>query len=158
LNTKDYNSIVDALSDNLFRYAIKTVRQEADAHDVVQHCFERLWINRDKVDPSKVKSYLFSTAHNFIIDMFRKNKRTSYEEVLPEQGYQPQSHNDELKEMLDKCLVQLSEIQRSVLLLRDYEGYNYQEIADMTQLNESQVKVYIFRARQKMQQLLTVQH
>ena len=57
----------------------------------------------------KVKSYLFSTAHNFIIDMFRKNKRTSYEEVLPEQGYQPQSHNDELKEMLDKCLVQLSD-------------------------------------------------
>jgi len=52
--------------------------------------------------------------------------------------------------VLTEALDKLPEIQRSVLLLRDYEGYNYAEIAEITGLNESQVKVYIFRARQTM--------
>jgi len=53
----------------------------------------------------------------------------------------------DLKEILDEAVAKLPEIQRSVLLLRDYEGYSYDEIGEMTGLNESQVKVYIFRAR-----------
>lgn len=48
----------------------------------------------------------------------------------------------------------LSDIQRSVLLLRDYEGYSYEEIGQITGLNESQVKVYIFRARMFMKNYL----
>ena len=52
-----------------------------------------------------------------------------------------------LKEILNQGLEQLPEIQKTVLLLRDYEGYDYLEIGEITQLTESQVKVYIFRAR-----------
>ena len=62
--------------------------------------------------------------------------------------------NSELTDLLQHSLSRLSEIQRSVLLLRDYEGYAYEEIAEITELTESQVKVYIYRARQKMQQYL----
>ncbi|MBZ0242400.1 MAG: RNA polymerase sigma factor, partial [Bacteroidales bacterium] len=59
------------------------------------------------------------------------------------------SHNSysDLKEILDEALKTLSEIQRSVVLLRDYEGYSYAEIGEITGLKEAQVKVYIFRAR-----------
>jgi RNA polymerase sigma-70 factor (ECF subfamily) len=53
----------------------------------------------------------------------------------------------DLKEVLNEAVNQLPEIQRSVLLLRDYEGYSYKEIGEITDLNESQVKVYIYRAR-----------
>ena len=59
------------------------------------------------------------------------------------------STNFELKEIIDKCLKTLPEIQKSILLLRDMEGYSYEEIGEMLNLNESQVKVYLFRARQK---------
>jgi len=48
---------------------------------------------------------------------------------------------------LNEALNKLPEIQRSVIMLRDYEGYDYNEIGEITGLNESQVKVYIFRAR-----------
>ena len=60
------------------------------------------------------------------------------------------SHNEQysdIKEVLDFALEQLPEIQKTVILLRDYEGYSYQEIAEITNLNESQVKVYIYRGR-----------
>ena len=57
----------------------------------------------------------------------------------------------DLQEILHEALSKLPEIQKTVVLLRDYEGYNYSEIAEITALNESQVKVYIFRARQALQ-------
>ena len=43
----------------------------------------------------------------------------------------------------------LTNLQKSIILLRDLEGYNYKEIGIMLNLNESQVKVYLFRARKK---------
>jgi len=66
------------------------------------------------------------------------------------------SHNDynDLKEILKVALEKLPEIQKSVIMLRDYEGYSYQEIGEITQLNESQVKVYIFRARKTLRNYL----
>lgn len=55
----------------------------------------------------------------------------------------------ELKEIIDLAMQKLPELQKSILLLRDLEGYNYKEIGEMLNLNESQVKVYLFRARKK---------
>ncbi|HVA97710.1 MAG TPA: sigma-70 family RNA polymerase sigma factor, partial [Bacteroidia bacterium] len=52
-----------------------------------------------------------------------------------------------LKEVLNDAVNKLSDVQRSVVLLRDYEGYSYQEIGKITELTEAQVKVYIYRAR-----------
>jgi RNA polymerase sigma-70 factor (ECF subfamily) len=59
-----------------------------------------------------------------------------------------------LKEVLDEALQTLSEIQRSVVLLRDYEGYSYAEIGQITQLTEIQVKVNIFRGRMNLKKYL----
>jgi RNA polymerase sigma-70 factor (ECF subfamily) len=55
----------------------------------------------------------------------------------------------ELKEIIDMAMKKLPELHKSILLLRDLEGYNYKEIGEMLNLNESQVKVYLFRARKK---------
>jgi RNA polymerase sigma-70 factor (ECF subfamily) len=65
-----------------------------------------------------------------------------------------ESHRFEVKEILDKCLESLPPIQRSILLLRDLEGYDYKEIGGILDLTESQVKVYLFRARQKLKDKL----
>jgi RNA polymerase sigma-70 factor (ECF subfamily) len=60
----------------------------------------------------------------------------------------------DLQTILHEALDKLPVIQKTVVLLRDYEGYNYAEIAEITALNESQVKVYIFRARQTLKSYL----
>jgi RNA polymerase sigma-70 factor (ECF subfamily) len=60
----------------------------------------------------------------------------------------------DLKEVLNEAVGKLNDIQRSVVLLRDYEGYTYQDIAEVTGLTESQVKVYIFRARKFLKQYI----
>lgn len=82
-----------------------------------------------------------------MIDIIRKDKRSSYveETKLPEQSHE--NNYSDLGEILKEAVDKLPEVQRMVLLLRDYEGYSYEEIGEMANLNESQVKVYIFRAR-----------
>jgi RNA polymerase sigma-70 factor (ECF subfamily) len=151
VNTKEYNICVKNCSDGLYRFILKNLRHEADAEDVVQTAFERLWANHAEVSSESAKSYLFTSAYRIMIDLIRKNKRIEYSETLPETAIRNIGENYELKELLEKGLATLSEVQRSVILLRDYEGYDYKEIGEIVNLNESQVKVYIFRARQKLQ-------
>jgi RNA polymerase sigma factor (sigma-70 family) len=120
-----------------------------DAQDVVQDAFSKLWERKDQVNQEKVKSYLFTTAHHKVIDLYRKGKRYSDVEEAEIRLTTNQPAHD-LKEVLHEALDTLPKIQKAVILLRDYEGYNYEEIAEMTELSLSQVKVYIFRGRQKL--------
>jgi len=145
MTTADYNQLVDEAADALYRYALGIVRREEDAADVVQDAFERLWINRKKVQPGKGRSYLFSTAHNRSIDRLRRKRHT--EEFQPQHVITSSLVPHDLQEWLQQGLETLPPDQRSALLLRDYEGYSYKEIANLTDLSMDQVKVYIFRAR-----------
>jgi RNA polymerase sigma-70 factor (ECF subfamily) len=147
MTTREYNNCVDAHADGVYRFILKNLRDEHNAQDVVQDSFEKLWRNHKKLEAGKAKSYLFTTAYHTMIDHIRKQKPISSIEEMPERGNETFHDYSDLKEILDEALNKLNEIQRSVILLRDYEGYSYQEIGKITGLNESQVKVYIYRAR-----------
>jgi RNA polymerase sigma-70 factor (ECF subfamily) len=115
--------------------------------DIVQDAFEKLWMKFREITAPKAKSYLFTTAYHRMIDHIRKESRMGRLEEGQE-FVEPDNRNySDLKAVLDEALSRLPEVQRSVVLLRDYEGYTYEEIGAITGLNESQVKVYIFRAR-----------
>ena len=147
MTVNEYNKAVDLYSDRLFRFVLKSIRDTYAAEDIVQDSYEKLWKNVENVDGTKVKSYLFTTAYHTMIDRIRKEKRSVYSEdfKLPEESHE--SNYSDLGEILKEAVNRLPEIQRMVLLLRDYEGYSYNEIGEMANLNESQVKVYIYRAR-----------
>ncbi len=143
----DYNACVDDFSDGVYRFLLKNTNDTETARDLVQESFMKLWIKRKEVQLEKTKSYLFTTAYHTMIDYFRKNNRLTRMEGH-EHRSEPAMHDySDLKEILDEALTRLPEIQRSVILLRDYEGYSYEEIGEITGLTESQVKVYIYRAR-----------
>ena len=151
----EYTRCVDQYADAIFRFLVKQIGNRSDAEDLVQTTFEKVWLNRAKVDPDSAKSFLFKVAYNSMIDHIRKNKRVS---LKADMTYNQQStemkRSFELKEVIEKALATLSQVQQSVVMLRDYEGYSYQEIADLMKLSESQVKVYIYRARKKMKQYI----
>jgi RNA polymerase sigma-70 factor (ECF subfamily) len=146
MTTKEYNLAVDEYSDNIFRFALKQLRNEMSAKDIVQETFTKVWVKHEEVQYEKVKSYLFTTAYHAIVDWVKKEKRSGDIETA---GTGP-THEDaevDLQEVLHEALNRLPEVQKTVVLLRDYEGYNYSEIAEIANLTEAQVKVYIFRAR-----------
>ena len=147
MTVKDYNKAVEDHSNGIYRFILKNIKDQEKARDVVQDTFEKCWIKHETVEAAKVKSYLFSTAYHTMIDMIRKEKRqTDFEEVRYENLAHDNQYSD-LNEILHKAIQLLSEAQRSVILLRDYEGYSYEEISEITGLSESQVKVYIYRGR-----------
>ncbi len=147
MTVDQYNISVDTYSDGLYRFVLKNLRDTDKAQDIVQDSYEKLWMKVESVSFEKVKSYLFSTAYHTMIDMLRREKRQSDWDPAIEKELSWNHHYSDLKEVLNHALNQLPEIQRSVIMLRDYEGYSYEEIGEITNLSDSQVKVYIFRAR-----------
>lgn len=148
MTEQQYNQCVNLYADNVYRFVVKNLRHEEDARDIVQTAFEKMWRNKDSVENEKSKSYLFTVAYNQMIDHIRKGKRISLTEDFSEtsRGMNFQT-NSNVQKTLHEALNRLNETQRSLVMLKDYEGYNYQEIGEITGLNESKVKVYLHRAR-----------
>lgn len=147
MTVSEYNQSVKDFADRLYRFALKNLGDQDLAKDFVQDAYEKLWMRIDQVDYNKVKSYLFRTVVNAQIDRARRAKlQQNHLASLDKNPTQDQIPFD-VQEKIDEGVKRLTEIQRTVLTLRDYEGYTYQEIAEMSGLSEDQVKVYIFRAR-----------
>lgn len=108
----------------------------------------------DKVENEKSKSYLFTIAYNQMIDHIRKNKRISLKDDFADSAKGATTQKHDAKRILNEALAKLSEQQRSLVLLKDYEGYSYDEIGQITGLNESQVKVYLHRARLQLREYI----
>lgn len=142
----EYNQCVDQYADNVYRFILKNLGHEEDARDVVQGAFEKMWINRAQVENERCKSYLFTVAYHQMIDLIRKNKRVTLKEEFRE-DMRIAYHQHDTKRVLHDALNRLNETQKSLVMLKDYEGYSYEEIGKITGLNESQVKVYLHRAR-----------
>lgn len=147
MTIKEYNICVDTFSDGVYRFILKNLKEPDASHDIVQDSFLKLWIKRKDVDVSKSKSYLFTTAYHTMIDHIRKGSRNVSLDVVEFEHAESYNTYTDLPEILNAAVDKLPEIQRSVIMLRDYEGYSYEEIGQITNLNESQVKVYIYRAR-----------
>jgi RNA polymerase sigma factor (sigma-70 family) len=154
MTEKDYNECVKLYADNVYRFILKNLKNEEDAKDVVQSSFEKMWINKEGVEYLKCKSFLFTVAYNTMIDHIRKNKRIVLKDDFGETALGSNNQQQNTKRILQEALSRLNERDRSLVMLKDYEGYNYAEIGEITNLNESQVKVYLHRARLQLREYL----
>ncbi|MBS2212579.1 RNA polymerase sigma factor [Carboxylicivirga mesophila] len=147
MTVEEFNQAVNQYSDSVYRFILKNIKDEDKAKDIIQDTYEKLWKKHDEVNFLKVKSYLFSAAYHTLIDLTRREKKQA---LWDDVDFKNHSHTDgytDLNEVLHQAVERLPETQRMVVMMRDYEGYSYKEISEITKLSEAQVKVYIFRAR-----------
>jgi RNA polymerase sigma factor (sigma-70 family) len=147
MTVEEFNTCVDLYADNLYRFILKNIKDDDKAKDVVQDTYEKLWLKVSEVESTNAKSYMFTTAYRTMIDRIRRDKKQGGMEEANLYALSHEKQYTDLKKILNDAVDKLPEIQRSVIMLRDYEGYSYQEVGQITNLSESQVKVYIFRAR-----------
>ena len=142
MTTAEYNSCADLYSDGVYRFILKNIKDRDTAQDIVQESYVRMWEKVKEISYEKARAYLFTTAYHTMIDHIRKNQRISSldEDYTLTHDESPGTYND-LKEVINEAVAKLPEIQRSAIMLRDYEGYSYEEISVILQLNEAQVKV-----------------
>jgi RNA polymerase sigma-70 factor (ECF subfamily) len=149
MSTPEFNELIINNTTFLKPFAFTLTRDNESAKDLVQETFTKLWVKVEEVTFEKAKSYLFTAGYHTMIDMMRREKRKldyAADAKLTQMGASERQYSD-LQKVLNEALDTLPAIQKSVIMLRDYEGYSYEEIEEITGLNESQVKVYIYRAR-----------
>lgn len=147
MNKQQYNQCVDVYADGIYRFILKNLGDAFEADNIVQNTFEKLWLKREDVVFEKAKPYLFKVAYNNMIDVIRQNKKIVQMDIEAHDREADTQEYSGLHEALRKGLERLPEKQKTVIMLRDYEGYSYDEIAEITTLSLQQVKVYIYRAR-----------
>lgn len=153
MRVSEFNDYVTQHQQSIYRFVYRMVNDLDDTKDIVQETFVKLWEQGGGIDKNKVKSWLFTTAYRLTLAYFRKGKTKSNLEVedllkTVDENYD----NFDLKGIINQSLLLLSELQKSVLMLKDYEGYAYHEIASILDISEDSVKVHLFRARKKIKE------
>lgn len=146
------------LKDKLYRFAFRILSNEIDAEDVVQETFVKVWQKSEQLEGIENKeAWCMTVARNLAIDKIRARKKTQSSDIdgfhfISDTSPTPDRamENQESLSIVMRKLNELPERQREIIHLRDIEGYTYQEIAEMTGNSQEQVKVNLFRARQKL--------
>lgn len=154
------------LKNRLYRLALRITLDPAEAEDAVQDTLVRVWEHRQEWEQiQSIEAYSLTICRNISLDMAGKaghanvqlddglrekdgNSSVSNSQFSIEEKFDQQERLSLVRKLMDT----LPEVQRSIMELRDIEGKSYQEIANILQLNESQVKVYLHRARTSIRQ------
>lgn len=138
------------------RFAVRCGGSKADAEDAVQEALAALWKQHEAVPREKGKSYLLSAAYRNLMMAIRHDKvvQRHAESHTGMAVHQEPDERFDLREAIELGLQVLPEVQRAILQLRDVEGYSYAEIGETLGLSDSQVQVYLFRARVAMRKQL----
>lgn len=144
------------MKDKLFRLALRITFDRAEAEDIVQDTLIRVWDKRDEWSQmDSVEAYCLTITRNLAIDRSQKKEAqnvelTSETQEMPDASVPDrQMERDEQLSIVHRLINELPEKQRSIVQLRDIEGKSYKEIAEVLGLTEEQVKVNLFRARQR---------
>jgi RNA polymerase sigma-70 factor (ECF subfamily) len=147
MTVNEYNSSVEEFADQVYRFIRSNLKDDDRANDIVQDSYEKLWMHVTEIEYRVVKSWLFSTAYHTMVDIIRKEKRMTSLDDSYETTMVYETQPADLNEILHEALNRLPEQQKTSVLLRDYEGYSYKEISEITGLSEAQVKINIYRGR-----------
>lgn len=156
LTNSEYNTLIKLYSDGLYRYVLKANSNQSQAQDVVQNVFLQLWEKRKSIKIESAKSLLYKMAYRNMIDIYRSDQARTQREALPKDETTNPSVQYGRKELLERAFEHLRPQDKHLILLRDYEGYTYEEISQMLDRPLSSIKVDLYRARKKMQHHLLI--
>ena len=155
--SREYQQWVQEYQDQAWSLARYLLKDASEAEDAVQEAFIKLWNHRDSIDPARVKAWLMKVTRNTCLDRLRRRKpETEFEEyqAVDHHGPMAGAQQGELGQWLKKAIGGLREPYRSLVVLRDIQQLSYEEVAGVTELSLSQVKVYLHRARKQLREQL----
>ncbi|GHV59891.1 DNA-directed RNA polymerase sigma-70 factor [Bacteroidia bacterium] len=150
-----FRSKILPLSDKLFRLALSITGNRQDAEDVVQDALLNVWKKDEWEAIENPEAYCFRSIRNIAIDKIslKENQQEAWNETYDKPdavvSVQEKLEQEEQLFLLENAIRQLPEKQRTVFQLREVEELNYKQIAEVMNISEEQVKVNLFRARQK---------
>ena len=150
-----FESRVLPVKNKLFRFAFRLLGSSEEAKDVVQEVFIRVWNGRDQMASiDNMEAWCMRITRSLSLDKIRARQRKATDPIEENFDIQNDSRtpyeateNSENMQRISQLIASLPEKQRQVMHLRDIEGYSYNEICEILELDMNQVKVNLFRAR-----------
>jgi RNA polymerase sigma factor (sigma-70 family) len=163
MNLEAFENRVLPAKNKLFRFALKFLGNEEEAKDVVQEVFIRVWNGREQMaEVQNWEAWCMRITRNLSLDRIRSIARKQTQPIeesfdVHNEALTPHESTEvhESMQKINQFMASLPEKQRQVMHLRDVEGYSYNEICDILELDMSQVKVNLFRARNAVREKLT---
>jgi len=158
-----FNQLMAHLRPKLYRFALAFIKRTDEAEDVVQEIGIKLWERRDELDKLRsIEAYAMSAVKNRCLDYVRSphNRMDEWVEAcdsMHEQTPYQLVEQADMAAFVRKLINRLPEQQQMVIRLRDIEGYELEEIAEILGLNEGTVRTNLSRARQKIREELLKQ-
>jgi len=154
MTIEEYNQSLDLYSDGLKRFVERLTMNNSRAEDIVQDTYENLWIKLDKIQNSNLKSYLFHSAYQFFLKDKMRDSLIYKENIDSESDYNHTPAYTDIKDILHQAIDTLTPVQKTAIILKEYEGFEYEEIGEMMEETTLQVKQHVFRARVALQKYL----
>jgi RNA polymerase sigma-70 factor (ECF subfamily) len=161
MKNEDIVKLIIPFKDRLYRYSLSILKNTFDAEDVIQELMIRIWKKKDSfIEIENKEAWCMTVTRNLSIDKIRKNKKSSNtmdidecfsisdKDATPDEAA---IRNDQMKNLI-LLIDELSENQKSVIHLRDIEGYSYKEISEITGLSLDQVKINLHRGRNSLKE------
>jgi len=162
MNFEMFETRVLPAKNKLFRFAFRLLGSSEEAKDVVQEVFIKVWNGREQMDEiQNMEAWCMRITKNLSLDRLRSKQRKATDPIEESFDIQNESlsplETTELTESMNQIntfIAALPEKQRQVIHLRDIEGYSYNEICDILEIDMNQVKVSLFRARNAVREKL----
>ena len=155
--SREYRQWVAEYQDQAWTLARYILKDASEAEDATQEAFVKLWNNRNAIDKERVKPWLMRVTRNHCLDRLRR-RRPEQEfvdyQAVEEHGPMRGAEQSELGAWLKGAISGLKEPYRTLVVLRDVQQHSYAEVAGVTELSLSQVKVYLHRARKQLREQL----
>ncbi len=162
MNLEMFETQVLPTKNKLFRFAFRLLGSSEEAKDVVQEVFIKLWNGREQLDEiQNMEAWCMRITKNLSLDRLRARQRRSTDSIsegleIRHEALTPHERTEihENMQRINEMIAALPEKQRQVIHLRDIEGYSYNEICEILELDMNQVKVNLFRARNAVREKL----
>ena len=163
MNLEAFQNRVLPAKNKLYRFALKFLGNEEEAKDIVQEVFIRVWNGRHQMNEvQNWEAWCMRITKNLSLDRIRSMSRKQTQPIeeiyhIRQESLSPHESTEiqESMKQIDQFIAGLPEKQRQVIHLRDVEGYTYNEICEILELDMNQVKVNLFRARNAVREKLT---
>ncbi len=157
--TRSYSKLYQCYRDRVYLYVLKLTKSEDLASEIVQDVFVKIWISREKVDPSfNFSSFLFRVAHNHSINILKRN---TYEKIAIDRLSKSSNRlaintedkvvYNEYMDILDEAIGELPPRRKSIFEMSRQKGISHDEISAIMGISKNTVKSQLVKATKSIQ-------